>query len=56
LSGTALPFCSFLSPSNSSDFIQAKGISVEEFLKKQEELTEKFDSGFNGYRGLNGKF
>ena len=35
---------------------QAKGISVEDFLKKQEELTEKFDSGYNGYRGLNGTF
>ena len=34
---------------------QAKGISVESFLKKQEEIAEKFDSGFNGYRGLNGK-
>lgn len=35
--------------------LQAKGISVEDFLRRQEEITEKFDSGFNGYRGLNGK-
>ena len=37
-------------------FIQAKGISVASFLKSQEELVEKFDSGFSGYRGLSGKF
>jgi hypothetical protein len=36
-------------------FLQAKGISVEDFLRKQEELTERFDSGSNGYRGLNGE-
>ena len=35
--------------------IQAKGISVASFLKSQEELVEKFDSGFSGYRGLSGK-
>eukprot|EP00095_Tigriopus_kingsejongensis_P007535 maker-scaffold104_size368486-snap-gene-0.9 protein:Tk07535 transcript:maker-scaffold104_size368486-snap-gene-0.9-mRNA-1 annotation:"hypothetical protein L798_11134" len=33
---------------------QAKGISVEEFLRTQEELAERFDSGFDGYLGLNG--
>lgn len=33
---------------------QAKGISVEDFLLRQEELVEKFDSGFSGYRGLSG--
>jgi len=33
----------------------AKGISVASFLKSQEELVEKFDSGFSGYRGLSGK-
>ena len=34
---------------------QARGISVEEFLRKQEEIIERFDSGFDGYRGLNGE-
>ena len=29
---------------------------MQEFLRTQEELTEKFDSGFNGYRGLNGEW
>ncbi|XP_059088861.1 uncharacterized protein LOC131884972 isoform X2 [Tigriopus californicus] len=33
---------------------RARGICVEDFLRKQEELAEKFDSGFDGYRGLNG--
>ena len=36
-------------------FFQAKGISVESFLRTQAELMEKFDSGFSGYRGLSGK-
>ena len=40
---------------NPISFIQAKGISVASFLKSQEELVEKFDSGFSGYRGLSGK-
>ena len=35
--------------------LQARGISVEEFLRKQEEIIERFDSGFDGYRGLNGE-
>ena len=34
---------------------QARGISVEEFLRKQEEIIERFDSGFDGYMGLNGE-
>jgi hypothetical protein len=34
--------------------LQAKGISVANFLRSQEELVEKFDSGFSGYRGLSG--
>eukprot|EP00094_Tigriopus_californicus_P009871 TCALIF_09518-PA protein Name:"Protein of unknown function" AED:0.06 eAED:0.06 QI:947/0.4/0.5/1/1/1/6/0/681 len=33
--------------------LKARGICVEDFLRKQEELAEKFDSGFDGYRGLN---
>lgn len=36
-------------------YLQAKGISVESFLRTQAELMEKFDSGFSGYRGLSGK-
>ena len=28
---------------------------MEEFLRKQEEIIERFDSGFDGYRGLNGE-
>ena len=28
---------------------------MESFLRSQEELVEKFDSGFSGYRGLSGK-
>ena len=36
-------------------FYQARGVSVEEFLRKQEEIIERFDSGFDGYRGLNGE-
>eukprot|EP00092_Neocalanus_flemingeri_P009613 GFUD01010347.1.p1 GENE.GFUD01010347.1~~GFUD01010347.1.p1 ORF type:complete len:492 (+),score=156.69 GFUD01010347.1:51-1526(+) len=33
---------------------QAKGISVEAFKKNQDELIERFESGFFGYRGLQG--
>ena len=29
---------------------------MESYLRSQEELVEKFDSGFSGYRGLSGKF
>ena len=36
-------------------YLQAKGISVESFLRTQAELMEKFDSGFSGYRGLSGE-
>ena len=36
-------------------FFQAKGISVENFLRSQADLMEKFDSGFSGYRGLSGE-
>ena len=35
--------------------IKAKGISVEAFKKQQDELIERFESGFFGYRGLQGK-
>jgi len=35
---------------------QARGISVEDFLRRQEEISQRFDSGFHGYRGLNGEW
>jgi len=33
---------------------RAKGVNIGNFLKKQAEMVEKFESGFSGYRGLSG--
>jgi len=33
---------------------RAKGVDIGNFLKKQAEMVEKFESGFSGYRGLSG--
>ena len=34
---------------------KAKGVSIENFKKNQEEIFGRYDSGFFGYRGLQGK-
>ena len=34
--------------------LKAKGVSIENFKKNQEELFGRYDSGFFGYRGLQG--
>ena len=36
-------------------FLKAKGVSIENFKKNQEEIFGRYDSGFFGYRGLQGK-
>ena len=33
---------------------EAKGVSIENFKKNQEEIFGRYDSGFFGYRGLQG--
>lgn len=33
---------------------KAKGVSIENFKKYQEEIFGRYDSGFFGYRGLQG--
>ena len=33
---------------------KAKGVSIENFKKNQEEIFGRYDSGFFGYRGLQG--
>lgn len=40
----------FLQPS------QLKGVSVEDYLKHQQELIYMYESGLWGYRGLTGRF
>ena len=35
---------------------QAKGITVDTFIAKQEDLVNSFESCSFGYRGLQGKF
>ena len=34
---------------------QAKGITVDTFIAKQEDLVNRFESGSFGYRGLQGQ-
>ena len=34
---------------------QAKGITVDTFIAKQEDLVNRFESGSFGYRGLQGE-
>lgn len=39
----------FLQPS------KLKGVTIDDFLKHQQEIIQNFESGFCGYRGLTGK-
>ena len=36
------------------NIFKAKGVSIENFKKNQEEIFGRYDSGFFGYRGLQG--
>ena len=39
---------------NLTNISKAKGVSIENFKKNQEEMFGRYDSGFFGYRGLQG--